>query len=88
MKVQLLTKYVEDVLPITITLEPGARWKEDKITYHLKDILEDLETGISRQEVTFNVLKAVANSITPYLKFTGEVSLETNPCVGHPNMVW
>ena len=65
MKAYLLTKYVDNMLPITNTLEPGARWEEDKITYHLKDILEDLETGESRQEVTFNVLKAVTNTITP-----------------------
>ena len=39
----MLTKYVRDVLPITNTLEPGQRWKDDKITYHLKDILKAFE---------------------------------------------
>ena len=88
MTVHLLTKYVDDVLPITNTLEFGARWEDDKITYHLKDILEDLEKGISKQEVTFNLLKAVANTITPYLKFTGEVSLEGNPIPVLDTQIW
>ena len=85
MKVHLLSKYVDNVLPITNALEPGVKWKEDEIIYHLKDILEDLETGVTRQEVTFNVLKAVAYTITPYLKLTRR---KPHPCIGHSDMVW
>ena len=69
-------KYVDDVLCITRTLEYGARWNKgtEQITYHLKDILEDLESGLSRKDVTLKLLQCVANSLTPYLRFTGEVA--------------
>ena len=42
MKAHLLTKYVDDVLAVVKTVEPGARWHKGTITYEVKDILDDL----------------------------------------------
>ena len=88
-KVHELIKYVDDVLTVVGTLEPGARWTANKtISYFIKDILEDLEAKRTKQQVTMEVLKAAANMRTPYLKFTGEVSEDTKGIPVLDTRVW
>ena len=60
------TKYVDDVMMVTNTLEFGARWDQGKISYNPKDILDDLDSGATKQEVTLQVLQAAANAQMPF----------------------
>ena len=68
----VLLKYVNDVLLVMSNLKMGARWDKvtKKILYSEGSQLEDHQEGISRTEVTMRVLKEVANECS-YLKFTG-----------------
>ena len=71
-EVHLLSKYVDDVLIILGGLAKGSRWSQGKVIQTEETTNEDAEKDI--QEVTLQVLKTAANSVTPYLKFTGEVA--------------
>ena len=71
-KVYLLSKYVDDVLMILGSLRKGTRWEGGAIRHSLEMKKQDEDQGRSRSEVTFKVLKDAANSIMPFLKFTGE----------------
>ena len=73
-KVHLLTKYVDDVLGITSTVRLGTRWSREGLTCTEADLEEDIKQQRTRQEVTLEVVKDMANTLTPYLRFTGEVS--------------
>ena len=56
MTVNLLSKYVDDFLSITEILERGARGKDGSVTYYIKNILEDIESGKSRPQILLDVL--------------------------------
>ena len=87
-KVYLLTKYVDDVLGIVNCVERGTRWKGGSLTHTEEDEAEDLRQGRSRQEVTLEVLKGMANTLTPFLKFTGEVAMPGSPIPVLDTLVW
>ena len=60
-----MSKYFDDVLSVTSTLERGAKCQIDGI-----------EAGRTKQEITYNVLKSSSNDTTPFLRFTGEVATD------------
>ena len=70
----LLRKYVDDILSITNLLELGSRWKTDRIVREDKDVQEDLEQGRSKEAVTMEVLRSIADTVIPWLEFTAEFS--------------
>ena len=70
----LLKKYVEDVLIITNNLPLGSRWKGGRITCEDDDIMMDEEAGRSKQEVTMEVLRQMADTVFKCLRFTAEVA--------------
>ena len=73
----LITKYVDDVLIICDNLHLGQYWEEGRIKYcQIKD-QEDEKSGKSRSEITYGILKEIANSVMGFLKFTGEVALDS-----------
>ena len=74
-KVHLLVKYVDDVVAITSNCQLGTRFKDGKLVQSEEDCLMDLEQGRTRSQVTLDILREAANSITRYLKFTGEASV-------------
>ena len=73
-RVYLLRKYVDDILSVTNKLELGSRWRATGIIRNPEDIEEDIEQGISKEDVTMEVLRAMADTVVPWLEFTSEVS--------------
>ena len=69
-KVYLQEKYVDDVDTLVENLPPGARWKEDKITFDQADAEEDKDAGTSKEEVTMNVWGKIASTLVPGVEFT------------------
>ena len=73
-EVLLLRKYVDDILSITSKLEVGSRWTGNSISRRQEDIEEDTAQGRSPETVTMEVLRAMADTVIPWLQFTAEVS--------------
>ena len=69
---------MDDVVAITSNCRLGERLKGDQITRTQEDLEEDVRRGVSRSEVTLNILRDVADSVTPYLKFTGECFIDNS----------
>ena len=87
--VWLLKKYVDDVLVITTNLEVGTRYKDGQLTRHETDIQDDLKANRTKEEITMEVLRTVANTVLPYLEFTSEVSRgEENPVACLDSQLW
>ena len=55
MPVHLLKKYVDDILIITDRLSLGARYSSGKIVTNQKDVDDDVQSGKSREQVTYEV---------------------------------
>ena len=57
-------------------LDWGARWdnKRKQVTYNCTNIVADLDAKRSKEEVTMQVLREAASSVTEFLEFTSEVS--------------
>ena len=73
-EVFLLRKYVDDILIATGCLPLGSRLTGSAITAKEEDMMEDEEGGVSKEQVTMNCLREMANSVIPWLEFTSEVS--------------
>ena len=67
-QVYLLTKYVDDVLGILGTVQLGTRWEAGGMTHSEAYLEEDIKEGRSRQEVTLEVVREMANTLTLYLR--------------------
>ena len=65
-----LAKYVDDLNIIMMMLKLGSRWEDGKVTHSLEREQEDREGGRSRDMVTLQVAKAVADSIHSWIQFT------------------
>ena len=83
LKVHLLLKYVDDILVVMETVELGARWIDKRLVYSEEVLEEDRREGRTRKEVTWRILKEVANSVS-YLNFNGEYS----DAEEHEDLVW
>merc|ERR1711954_161993 len=64
-KVHLLRKYVDDVVVIAQNAKLGVRYANCQLVWSQESEDEDLERGRTRPEVTLDVLKLVADEITP-----------------------
>ena len=73
-KGRLSKKYVDDVDTVVHNLPSGTRYNGTHLTRNSEDVTADEEAEVSNEVTTMNVLKEVANSIHPFLKFTSEVS--------------
>ena len=84
----MITKYVDDVVIVCKLMEIGMRYRSGKLVREGQDVLDDLRMIRRRREVTFMILKDMANDIFPYLQFTGEFSEweRTIPCLD--TQVW
>ena len=84
----MLRKYVDDVVAITSNFKLGERLKNGQITRTKEDLEEDIRNKVTRSEVTLGILKEVADSITPYLKFTGECSKNKSKVPVLDTQIW
>ena len=62
--------------------------REDKLIQTEEDCLQDLEAGKTRSENTLEILIGVANSLTKYLKFTGETSVNGSKVPVLDTKIW
>ena len=78
------------MLTVVETRDLGARWrsKDSTNTYHLTDMLEDIRLEKSKHQITLDVLRAAANTTTPFLSFTGEVAVRDKGISVLDTMVW
>ena len=82
--VKLLKKYVDNLLTTVRNLPVGSRYNGNKITASSESIKEDMEAGLTQEEITMIVLKEIANIVTPFSEFTAEVSMGSQkpvPCL-------
>ena len=75
----LMRKYVDDILIVTEKLELGARWKQGRLVYEEADVVNDSELRKTQEEVTYEVLRTMANTVFNCLEFTGEYAVGHNP---------
>ena len=75
MRVWLLKKYMDDVLVVTTNLALGSRYRNGRIERTERDTQEDRTNNRTKEEVTMEVLRNVANTVLPFLEFTSEVSV-------------
>ena len=71
---KLLDKYVDDVLAVLESLPLGSRWVEGRVEYLQEWEQIDRDLGRTKEEVTMAALLACANSILPFVQFTGVLS--------------
>ena len=86
--VLLLTKYVDDILGIISCFKRGTRWVDGSLRHTAEAEEEDTRNQKSKQEVTLEALRQMANSLTPYLSFTGEVSVGGEPIPVLDTNIW
>ena len=87
-KLWLLKKYVDDVLVVVTNLPLGSRYRDGKILQSKESEKEDIQRDRSKSDVTMSVLKEVANEILPFLKYTGEVSVDGMPIPVLDTVIW
>ena len=70
----LITKYVDNVLIVCNNLRLGEYWEDEQIKFSKELEERHIRDQTSRSEVTYEALKAIANSILDFVQFTGEFS--------------
>ena len=73
-EVFLLRKYVDDILAATGCLQLGSRWTGRSIEVSEEDRKMDEENSRTKEAVTMECLRSMADTVIPWLKFTSEVS--------------
>ena len=76
----LFLKYVDDINTAVDSLKKGTRWNGEKVIWNKECENEDVTNNKSVSWVTGDVLRDMANSIRPYLKFTTDLPED------HPNL--
>ena len=66
----------------------GERFRNGRVEWSQEDEDLDISEGRERSEVTLELLTQVANTIMPYLKFTGEASTRGKPVPVLDPQVW
>ena len=79
---------MDDILGIVTCFRGGTRWINGRLQHSEEEEEKDAREGKSKQEVTLEALKEMANSLTPYLRFTGEVSLNGQPIPVLDTQIW
>ena len=95
-EVWIMTKYVDDVLVCCRNVPLGSYWSGNEIRRTKSVYRKHVDSGMDRSTLTMDILRQIANTITPCLKFTGEASvagkpiplLDTEVWVGYPNGSW
>ena len=71
-KVYVLSKYVDDILIICDNVRLGSYWNEQRIAWSKSVLAKHTESRMSIDELKLDVLKQIADTLIPFLKFTGE----------------
>ena len=87
-KIFTLTKYVDDVMIICQNLKLGQYWNGREIVYSESVKRKHMDSQMSREKLTLDVLIQVAESIHDFLKFTGECSQNGKPIACLDTQIW
>ena len=70
LRIELFAKYVDDINVVMGMLDLGNRWINDRIVHCSMKEAEDREAGTSREDVTMECVRGMADSVVSWLKFT------------------
>ena len=72
-RIHMITKYVDNINVIIGMLEMGSRWVNGSVVSSKEWKEEDRVSNRSQEEVTIEVVRTAADSITPWLEFTADI---------------
>ena len=69
LELHIIAKYVDDVNMLMVMMPMGSRWEGGKVTHSVELEQQDRKTR-TQEEVTMELVRTIADSITPWLDFT------------------
>ena len=87
-EVYLITKYVDDVLVVARNVPLGSYWNGDHLDYSKEVEDKHLHSKMDRSVLTLDILRQLANSVSSFLKFTGEASINGRPIPCLDAQIW